>query len=858
MAKSIGMLKVQPGALEDISLTPGEIEINFGVTPIDEMEAFTVDPETGDITESGAEEDAEATEIQNAAFNDNLACCMEEDDLEDIGTSVLEMVKNDIDSRKDWYEKLKEGLQRLGVYNPDSDADTGIAKVTHPLLLEAATQFQARAMTELLPPGGPVKSFIEGLSDEAVQAQASRVERYMNYQLTIEDRSYYDERDQMMFLLPFTGSEFDKQYYCPATERVLSRWVHCDDFIVPYNTKTLEEATRYTHVVRMTGNQLRAAMAAGVYDEVDLGEPVSTDLSEAPLTSKLQELDGQIKVDTLDADKEYTLYEVHIDYDVEGLVEAVPLPFMITIDSETGKVLSIYRNWKETDRLQRKRIRFTHKKFLPGFGFYGFGLLHCIGNLGDAASEILRILIDSGAFATLQGGFKSIDAKIKGDVILQPGQWQDTEMTADELQRAFYTPPWKEPSPTLEKLLGVLVDAGQRFASTTETMTGDAATTGPVGTMVAQIEQGSKVFSGIHKRLHKAFGDEFLHIAELNGEYLPDAYPYRTQTQEQNVLRADFDGRVDIIPVSDPNIFSSAQRIALAQSAFQMTTQLPDMGDRREAAVQLLTALRYPNPEKIFPKPADAQRVDPLNEGSVMLMGRPIKAFLDQDHTSHMTVHQGQIQGLPPQYHPLMTAHIAEHMAMAQYMKFVMMGVQLPPVKWDAEKTLPMMPNLPPEIETQIAKASAQAMQQMMQQLQQQQAAQQGQQPQGGANPQADAAAATQQKLQAQDAEFKQKLQHKDAEFQSEQQRKNAELAANVDREDALSGISPDMVKQAQEFITNSGVQMSPRELAVLSKALGAPFDKVIQAISRMQMGGQGAGPVPIVTNFEQNPARFT
>ena len=786
-----------------------------------------------------------------APFNSNLVACMDEEDADEMGSKILEMVKTDIEARKPWYEKLKKGMERLGVYDPDAGASTGIAKVSHPLLLEAATQFQARAMTELLPPGGPVKAASVGKDSPELIAQGERVSGYMNYQLVYEDRNYYDERDQMLFLLPFTGSEFDKQYCDPVTKKVVSRWVRCDDFVVPYNTKNLQEAPRYTHIIRRTGAVLRAQMAAGFYHDVDLGDPVDSDASVAPLTIKLNELDGQEKTTTLDDDKEYTLYEVHIDYDVPGLEEPQQLPFVATIDSDTGKMLGLYRNWREPDPLKLKRVWFTHKKFLPGFGFYGFGLLHCIGNLGDAASDILRILIDSGAFATLQGGFKSIDAKMKGDVELIPGVWNDTEMTAEELSRAFYTPPWKEPSQVLENLLGTLVSAGQKFASTTETMTGDAATTGPVGTMVAQIEQGSKVFSGIHKRLHKAFGDEFIHIAELNGENLPEAYPYRMSDDSQFVLRSDFDSRVDIMPVSDPNIFSSAQRIAMGQAALQLATQLPDLGDRREAAVQLLTAMRFPNPEKIFPKPTEAARADPLSEGSLLLMGRPIKAYVDQDHPSHITVHMGQMQGLPQPNQPLMQAHIFEHMAMEQYKKFAGMGLPLPPLKWDAEKKEAMMPPLPPEMENQLAVASAKAMEQVLAEEKQKQAEAEAAQkaPQGGADPE--------QQAQMKAALHQQTQQQKDEAFQKDQARKDAALAAQVDRQDALEGVSPTLVKQAQEFISQQNLQMSPRELAVMSKALGAPFAKVVEALSRMQQGGQGAGPIPILTDFSHNPARY-
>lgn len=788
--------------------------------------------------EAGAVAEGEA-QVQVIMFGDNLADddIIDEKELKKIGARIKELVEQDKETRKEWYDTFKKGLQALGIYCPDDETEAGIRRVTHPLLLEAATQFQARAMAELLPPGGPVKTTTVGEESPMIVAQSTRIQRHMNFQLTIEDRTYYDERDQMLFLLAFSGSEFDKQYHNAATGKNVSRWVRCDHFIVPYDAKNLETAPRYTHEIHMSKNDYRRLVAAGFYADDDEGDACETDPIEAPMTEELATLDGQAKPATVDDDdKDVVLYETHIDYDLPGFEDDYALPFVITVKESTGQVVGIRRNWKETDPLKQKRIWFSHKKFLPGFGFYGFGFLHCIGNLGEAATEILRILLDSGAFATLQGGFKSKDCRLPGTVTLQPGMWLDTEMTADELQRSFYTPPFKEPSQVLFSLLGSIVTAGQKFAATTETMTGDAATTGPVGTMVAQIEQGSKVFSGIHKRLHKAFGDEFIHLAELNGEHLPDAYPFVVDGKDQSVLRSDYDGRIDVIPVSDPNIFSSAQRMAMAQTALQLSTQMPDIADRREAAIGMLTAMRFPSPEKIFPKKQEAKRTDPITEGSMVMMGKPIKAFLDQNHQAHNIVHQMQIQQMPEQQRPAMVAHLMEHAAMQQYLTFMQQGVPLPPVEFYPETGEPMYPDVPPQIEVQISMRAAQVVQQMMQQQQAQQAqqAQQEQQAKGG-NPQADAAA-----------------------FQADQQRKDQALAAKVDREDAMAGLSPQLVKQAEDFIAQTGVAMSPRELAVLSKAFGKPFTDVVAALSRMVMAGQGGGPAPIATNFNTTGPRFT
>lgn len=811
-------------------LIPENAEIEMPMSMAEMMasdEGVIIDPATGELDDGDPEVD-----ISTIPFGANLAEYFPEEELEDIGNEVKKLVESDKETRKEWYITLKKGFEALGIYNADDTSDSGLRRVTHPLLLEAATQFQARAMAELLPPGGPVKSQMLGDQTPELVAQGDRVERFMNYQLTVEDRTYYDERDQMLFLLAFTGSEFDKQYFNKAKNKVESRWVRCDHFIVPYDAKNLETATRYTHEIHMSHNDYRRAVAAGVYtDEVMDSDD---EVEETELEKKIAELGGQ--VDSEDSEtKEHVFYEVHIEYDLPDSKEEIALPYIITIDSTSGKVIGLYRNWKENDEQRNKRVWFTHKKFLPGFGFYGFGLLHCMGNLGESATEILRILMDSGAFATLQGGFKSKDCRLKGDVELEPGVWIDTEMSSDELQKSFYTPPFKEPSQVLERLLGMLVDAGQKFAATTETMTGDAATTGPVGTMVAQIEQGSKVFSGIHKRLHKGFGDEFIHIAELNGEYLPDTYPYRSDV---NVLKSDFDGRVDIIPVSDPNIFSSAQRLAIAQSILQLAGSMPDIADRREAAMGLMIAMRAPSPEKYFPKKQEAVRMDPISEGSYVVMGLPIKAYLDQNHQAHIQVHQFQMQQMQPQQQGPMTAHMQEHMAMAHYMQFAQ-SAQLPPIDWGGPQ---MYPDLDPQVETQIAMAAAKSVQQIVQQQQQAESARQPQPPQP-VDP---------------NVKFREEQKLKDAAFQADQQRKGQALAAQVDREDALAGLSPQLVKQADEFVKANNLQISPRELAVLSKALGKPFDEVVQAISRMMSGGQGAGPIPVVAGFNSNDPRYS
>lgn len=827
-----------PMGMEEMADEMGEVEL-------------TIDPATGDVMM-----EMEETSLMPAMpmqFGDNLAELVEEDELETLGKTIIDWVEADLKDRKPWYDRYRKGLEAMGVYDPAETNETlNTAEIVHPLIIEAATQFQARAMAELYPPSGPVKCSPIGDPTQEKLDQATRVAGYMNYQLTVEDRTYYDERDQMLFRLSLSGSEFDKQYYCPVEKRVVSRWVRAENFVVPAGTTSLQKAQHYTEIIDTDHNAYRRAVRAGFYRDVELGDG-SEDKPEGleDLERTVSEMQGEEDKPSLavEGNPKHVFYECHCEIDLPTFEDTVALPYIITVDKDSGKVLGIRRNWKESDPDQRKRVWYTHKKFLPGFGFYGFGFIHAIGGLGEAATKILNILIDGGAFASLPGGFKSRDAKIKGEYEMTPGQWIDTEMSAEELNKAFFPFPTKEPSPVLQAVLGVCVDGGRRFAATTEVQVGDAATTGPVGTTVALIEQGSKVFSGIHKRLHKGSGDEFINIATLNGEHLPDSYPYASGDGQQYVLRQDFDERVDVLPVSDPNIFSSAQRIAMAQSAFQLTQAVPDLADRREAALEVLRAMRFPDPERMFPQPMQAERADPVTEGALAVLGRPLRAFLDQNHQAHLVTHQLQMQGLPPPLQPAMQAHIQEHMAMTLRLRYQqMMGVQLPPMNWGAQKGAPMTMPLPPQVEDQIAVMAAQASQQLMQQMQ---AQQQAQQPQQGPAPQGE-------DPRVAEAAFAAEQDRKDAAFQADQARKDEAASAAVDRKDAMEGISPAMVKQASEFIAQTGIQMSPRMLALLSRETGMPFIETLKLVSQMMMQGQGAGPVPVSEHFNKREIGYT
>lgn len=657
-------------------------------------------------------------------FTANLAEVLEEDQLKAIAEDIVEWVETDERSRKPWWEVCKRGLELLGLTEMPADAAElfpGSSKATYPLIAQAVVQFNARSVAEILPPGGPVKATVVGNKTPELQQQADRVADHMNYQLTVEDKGYYPDADQMLMNLPLTGSMFKKVFRNSILDMNQSRTVRPEDFIVPYTATSLEDAPRYTHRIPTQRNDMRKMQASGFYRDVDLVEPTqeSPDRDDE-LTEAIDEADNRVpEVD--DKSYRHTVYECHCDYDLPKFEDpdGIALPYIITIDYDTRTVLSIRRNWRPDDPLKRKRVRFTHHKFIPGPGFYGLGYIHLIGGLADATTGSVRALLDSAAFANMQGGFKSKDAKMAGDVVITPGVWKDVDMTAEELAKSFYTPPFKEPSVAMFQLLGLLVEAGQSFTSTTENMVGDAKNNGPVGTTVALIEQGSKVYSGIHKRLHFAAGIEFQLLAELNFEHLPDeGYPYDVRGAPREIARADYDGRVDVIPVSDPNIFSSTQRIAIAQALLDLSDRAPDLYDRVEVHRRMLDALRVPDPEGVMAKTAQTEPMDPVSENMAILMGRPVRAYAEQDHESHLKVlldfmqHPGfggnpQVQELAG---PALMAHAAEHLAfLYQRRAAEAAGIPLRPVNLRPEGDEPFTPPAPPSVDNGIANLVAQA-----------------------------------------------------------------------------------------------------------------------------------------------------
>ena len=630
--------------------------------------------------------DQDLTEKEEEAFSSNhysnLAEELDNQEVLNIGKSLIKAFEDDKSSRKDWEDQYSKGLKMLGVVVEDrQDPFPGASGVHHPLMSEAATQFQARAIGEMFPAGGPVKTQIIGKQSDKKLEQAQRVQDFMNYQVTNQITDYFNELDQLLYYLALAGSAFKKIYFDNSLDRICSKFVPADQFVISMENTDLETAERYTQVMKQTTNEIKRKQIEGFYRDVPVAQNQGGGDTSDVVEQTLQKLEGMTPSM---ADKIHTILEIHADLDIGEDESGLALPYIVTVDYESGQTLAIRRNWKEDDPLKKKRTYFIHYKYLPGLGFYGSGLIQSIGGLQHASTGALRALLDSAAFANLNGGFKAKGARIEGgDITVSPGEWVDVEAYGDDLRKSFIPLPFKEPSPTLLQLLGVLTESGRRFASIADAMVGQSAGSGPVGTTIALIEQGSKVFSAIHKRLHQAQGREFKLIYELNGEYLDDEYPYDVIGERKTIRRKDFDQAVDVVPVSDPNIFSQAQRIALAQTGLQLAQQAPNIIDTKEAYRRFLQSLNIPDYQDLIIQDEETPRRDPVSENMALLNGKPIKVFEDQDHQAHIAVHQQFMMdprfGGNPQakevLYPLMMAHLGQHMA---YLYQQQMQAQVP------------------------------------------------------------------------------------------------------------------------------------------------------------------------------------
>ena len=575
---------------------------------------------------------------------DNLADILPEDVLDPLGSVLKENYMDYKMSRKDWEQSYMEGLDLLGFkYENRTEPFQGASGATHPVLAEAVTQFQAMAYKELLPSDGPVRTQIVGAITPQKEQQAQRVKDFMNYQIMDQMQEYEPEFDQMLFHLPLAGSSFKKVYYDDLLGRAVSKFVPADDLIVPYTATSLDDAESVIHTIKISENDLRKQQVTGFYSDIELSPPAVT---EDKVTEKERELEGTKK--TGKPGDVYTLLECHINLDLEGFEDIGPdgeptgikLPYIVTIEEGSTKVLSIRRNYAPNDPKKNKIQYFVHFKFLPGLGFYGFGLIHMIGGLSRTATTALRQLLDAGTLSNLPAGFKQRGVRVRDEASpIQPGEFKDVDAPGGSLRDAFYPLPYKEPSQTLLALMGIVVQAGQRFASITEMQVGDGNQNAAVGTTIALLERGSKVMSAIHKRLYGALKKEFKLLAKIIKTYLPPVYPYDVVGGAKEIKQADFDDRVDIIPVADPNIFSMSQRITLAQTELQLATSNPQLHNLYAVYRDMYTAIGVKNVDQILPPPAPPMPKDPSLEHIDALGGKPFQAFPGQDHRAHITAH---------------------------------------------------------------------------------------------------------------------------------------------------------------------------------------------------------------------------
>ena len=573
----------------------------------------------------------------------NLAELLPDDILADMGSELFDNYTQYRASRKDWEDGYTKGLDLLGFkYEIRTQPFQGASGATHPVLAEAVTQFQAQAYKELLPAQGPVRTQVIGKTDRARQEQSQRVKDFMNYQIMDKMKEYEPEFDQMLFYLPLSGSAFKKVYYDELLGRAVSKFIPADDLIVPYTATSLDDADAVMHTIKISENDLRKKQVAGFYRDVELNPSY---MQETEVEKKERELQGVKK--TRDEDV-YQLIECHINLDLEGFEDrdefgeptGIKLPYVVTIEAGSREVLSIRRNYKIGDPTKQKTQYFVHFKFLPGLGFYGFGLIHMIGGLSRTATSALRQLLDAGTLSNLPAGFKQRGIRVRDEAqSIQPGEFRDVDAPGGNIRDAFLPLPFKEPSQTLLQLMGIVVNAGQRFAAIADMQVGEANKQAAVGTTIALLERGSRVMSAIHKRLYVAMKQEFKLLADVFKTYLPPEYPYDVVGGQRNIKVADFDERVDIIPIADPNIFSQTQRISMAQTELQLASSNPQIHNLYEAYRNMYEAIGVKNIDQILPPPQQPTPIDPAAENILALSGKPFQAFKGQDHRAHITVH---------------------------------------------------------------------------------------------------------------------------------------------------------------------------------------------------------------------------
>ena len=696
---------INPTVLNEENQVPlGEEGVNVAIEALEMAQDgdFVMQEDGSAVLESDLQQPIES------GFSENLAELLDDAELMRISNQLVDGIEKDKSSREDWERTYTDGLKYLGMKFDDerSEPFEGASGVIHPLLGEAVTTFQAQAYKELLPSGGPVKTQVIGAYDSAVEEQAQRVKEFMNYQITHVMAEFDEELDQMLFYLPLAGSAFKKVYYDEGLGRAVSKFVAPEDLIVPYFTTDLETCPRITNVVKMPENEVKKLQAIGFYRriEIETGDDEQTTSDAKEEINKLTGLEP-----SYDTGEVSLLYEVHCnleidgfeDVDADGMPTGVKLPYIVTIDANSNEVLSIRRNFVENDPLKNKIEYFVHFKFLPGLGFYGFGLTHMIGGLSKASTSILRQLIDAGTLANLPAGFKTRGIRIRDeDTPIQPGEFRDVDAPGGSLRESIQPLPFKEPSGTLLNLLGILVDGGKKFASIAEINTGQGNPNAPVGTTLALLERSTKVLSAIHKRLHNSQKKEFKLLAQVFKEYLPPEYPYAIAGGQANIKLNDFDERVDIFPVSNPDIFSQSQRIAMAQEMMQLVQSNPEVHGPSgiyESYKRMYAAIGVDNIDKILqpPPPTDPKPTEAGFENNKLLLGQQAQAFGQQNHDAHIASHIALLQTPPVQMNAQVQALIHSHIMQHLQMKADALAEQ----------------QMPPEIQQQFQQLQQQAQQ---------------------------------------------------------------------------------------------------------------------------------------------------
>jgi len=779
-----------------------------------EIEIEIVDPEEVTIKAGGLEIEIDPDDMENEAFNANLAEEMDDSLLEQLASDLLGDYESDLSARKDWLNTYVDGLELLGMSMEDrSEPWEGACNVFHPLMTESLVKFQAETMMETFPAAGPVKTQVIGKDTKEKQDAASRVKEDMNYQLTEKMPEYRPEHERMLWGLGLAGNAFKKVYYDPNLERQVALFVPAEDMVVPYGASDLETAERVTHVMRKTKNELRKLQVAGFYSDVDLGEP-SHDLEE--VEKKIAEKMGF----NASSDDRFKILEIHVNLDIPGFEDVdkdgeptgIAVPYVVTIERSTTTVLSIRRNWDPEDRTMKKRQHFVHYGYIPGFGFYCFGLIHLIGAFAKSGTMLLRQLVDAGTLANLPGGFKTRGLRIKGDdTPISPAEFRDVDVPSGTIRDNILPLPYKEPSQVLNQLMNQIIEEGRRFASAADMKVSDMSANAPVGTTLAILERTLKVMSAVQARVHYAMKQEFKLLKNIIRDYTPDEYSYEPDIGDRMAKQSDYD-QVEVIPVSDPNAATMSQKVVQYQAVMQLAQANPDIYDLPELNRQMLDVLGVKNANKLIPNKEDIPPTNPVTENMNLINGKPVKAFIYQDHKAHIQTHMtfkddpkmAQLVGQSPkamQVGAAIEAHIAEHLAF-EYRRLLeeQLGVPLP-----APDEV-----LPEDVELEVSRLAARAGQQLLQknvaEIQQQQVAAQQQDP---------LIQMQQQELQIKQMEAQAKAQKMASDTALDMQRLELERA-KMDSAERIAGakIGADAVNQqkeleAKEFIegTKLGVE---------------------------------------------------